>query len=154
MELSRGITGFRHVDDPPLPVSDFAGFRGHCHAAARMLGGRVVSVDAHVWGVETNFARAVLQLRSQTVAVLLNAHYPMIALADPVADGDRQLCFVDAPDVAAVFRTFGIYEVLVSSDLTAPLTTEACRHLASAELEQVEYWKPRRVGDLVFNFWD
>jgi hypothetical protein len=27
-------------------------------------------------------------------------------------------------------------------------------NLAHAELVQVKYWQPTRVGDVIFNFWD
>ncbi|MCY2992182.1 MAG: hypothetical protein NTY19_30515 [Planctomycetota bacterium] len=154
MQLRRGITGFRHVDDPRLPVSDFAAFRRYCTAAVRMLGGRVVSIDARRRETQSSFGLAVLQLRNQTIAVLLNDHYPVIAHAGPPADGDLQLRFVDAPDLATVFRACSVCEVLESCDLTVPLTPEACRHLARPELKQVDCWKPRRVGDLIFNFGD
>jgi hypothetical protein len=154
MELPRGITGFRHVDDPPLPVSDFAAFRGHCYAAARALGGRVRSVEAPVRGVEANFARAVLELPGGTVAILLNAHFPVIAFADPLAENGAPVPFIDAPALADVFRGFGIYDVWTGSQLEAAAIPEACKQLARAELAQAKYWQPRRVGDLVFNFWD
>ena len=26
--------------------------------------------------------------------------------------------------------------------------------LSKAELEQIKYWKPNTVGDIIFNFWD
>ena len=37
---------------------------------------------------------------------------------------------------------------------TSPALPESCKQLAEAELEQAKYWRPRRVGDLLFNFWD
>jgi hypothetical protein len=154
MELPRGITGFRHVDDPPLPVSDFAVFRGHSYAAARALGGCVRSVEAPVRGAEANFARAILELPGGPIAILLNAHFPVIAFADPPAESAAPVRFIDAPALAERFQRFGTYEVWSGSELEVPLTPEACKQLAGAELEQVQYWRPRRVGDLVFNFWD
>ena len=154
MDLPRGITGFRHVDDPPLPVSDFAAFGGHCYAAARALGGRVLSVEAPICEVETNFARAVLELPGGPIAILLNAHFPVVAFADPPAQRGAPVQFADAPTLAEVFQSFGSYEVFSTSDLAMPLAPAACKQLAAAELEQVQYWRPRRVGDVVFNFWD
>jgi hypothetical protein len=62
--------------------------------------------------------------------------------------------FIDAPALAEVFQGFGTYEVCSSAELGVPLKPEACTQLGEAELEQVQYWRPHRVGDLVFNFWD
>ena len=154
MELPRGITGFRHVDDPPLPVNDFAAFRGHCYAAARALGGSVRSVEAPVRAVAANFARAVLEFPGGPVAILLNAHFPVIAFADPSAENGAPVRFIEAPTLAKVFDGFGTYELWTGPQLEAPVMPEACKQLASAELEQAKYWRARRIGDLVFNFWD
>ena len=48
MELPRGITGFRHVNDPPLRTCDGAAFRTHCYSAARALNDRVIAVEVTV----------------------------------------------------------------------------------------------------------
>jgi hypothetical protein len=154
VEVPRGITGVRHVDDSPLPLCDLAAFRGHCYSAARALNGRVVSVDASVRAVETNFARAVLEVPTGRVAVLLNAHYPVIAFAEPPVDDKASTHFLDAPDLAKAFCDFGVDKVVCVAQLAAPLPLEQCERLASAEREQIEYWRPQCVGEVVFNFWD
>jgi hypothetical protein len=154
VELPRGITGFRHADDPPLPVCDFRVFRGHCFAVARDLGGRFRSVEAPYPRGPANFALAVLDLPTGRVAVVLNAHFPVVAFAEPLADGETRLRYVDAPALAERFRGFGMYEVATVAELTHPLTAEACQQLASVEREQVAYWHPGSVGELLFNFWD
>jgi hypothetical protein len=154
MELPRGITGFRHVDDPPLPDCDLAAFRGHCHAVARALNGRVIRIETPVRGVESNFARAVLELPSGRVAVLLNSHFPVVTFAEPPAEGGATVRFIDEPGLAEVFRSFGVYEVVGVSELAAPLMPAQCQRLAPTEQEQIDYWRPQCVGEVVFNFWD
>lgn len=154
MKLPRGITGFRHIDDPLLPVSDCTAFRSYCYEAARALRGHVVSVEAPIRGTVANFARAIIDLRDGPAAVLLNAHFPVIAFARPRVQNGAPVSFIDAPALAEVFRLFGTYEVWSRSQLESPVQRETCSNLAEAELEQVKYWKPARVGDVVFNFWD
>ena len=92
MELWRGITGFRDIDDPPLPATDFKKFSEHCHTAARSLGGAVRVLQEPA-------ARAALTLRK-------------------------------------------------------PVTPDDCLQLSRAECEQIRYWRPRTVGEVLFNFWD
>lgn len=154
MELPRGITGFRHFRDPPLPVSDFRTFRGHCYAVARDLGGRVCSVEAPFWRGVANFAFAVLDLPTGRVGVALNAHFPVVGFAEPLDDSSCLLRFVDAPALAERFRGFGMYEVATAAELTRRLTPEMCQNLAPAEHDQVKHWRPGSVGELLFNFWD
>jgi hypothetical protein len=154
MILRRGITGFRHVDDEPLPVTDSPAFHGHCHEIARRVEGKLVAGGASLNGVERNFIYQMLAIPAGQVAVLLNAHYPVIAFAHPLNAGEVSLHFMDSGALAEAFRFFGVYEVLGLAELEAPLHQEAFGELSAAELEQLKYWKPRRVGDLIFNFWD
>ena len=153
MELSRGITGFRDIDASLLPLCDLREFRGHCFAVARDLGGRVCSFETSQHRA-ANFASAVLEFRSGRVAVLLNAHFPVIAFAEPLKEGETKLRFVDSPELGAQFRGFNIYTVSTVADLARALSEEMCQHLAPAERKQVDYWRPAFVGELIFNFWD
>src|SRR5262249_31278024 len=145
-------TGFRDVNDPPLPACDFKAFHGHCITAARLLGGRVRSFEAPGNQISTNFALAVLELPTAPVAVLLNAHFPLIAFAEQPARGEASLRFIDLPPLAEVFHGYAPYQVLTASELAKPVTPEECRQLAPGEQRQLRYWRPRRVGDVVFNF--
>jgi hypothetical protein len=154
VELLRGITGFRHMDDAPLPTSDVAAFRTHCFTAARLLSGRVSRIESPSDTTGQNFVSVVLELPEGRVAVLLNAHYPVVGFAEPLRESDRQLQFVDIPRLVEVFRNLGVYRVLEASDLEGSATGVDSSQLGPAELEQIRYWKPTRVGDLVFNFWD
>lgn len=154
MQLARGITGFRGANDPALPVCDFSAFRGHCYAAARALGGRVLAVEQPGSPAASNFARASILLSAGAVAVLLNAHVPVIAFAEVVEHGEAAVRFTNAPSLAELFRGFGTYEVAERSEMEEPLTAEQCEKLALAEQGQIAYWRPKRVGDVVFNFWD
>jgi hypothetical protein len=105
MDLPCGIAGFRHVNDPPLPICDFNAFRGHCYAAARTVGGHVASVEAPV--PARNFAQALVELPTGRIAVLLNAHFPVIAFANTPPDGGQSLRFIDNPALAEAFQDVG-----------------------------------------------
>lgn len=103
MELPRGITGFQYFRDPPLPLCDIAAFRSHCHAAARAVGGRVLRSPRRPDGMDANFALALLDVIGGPVAVLLNCHFPVVAIAVPPRDGrTAPLEFIDALGLADI----------------------------------------------------
>jgi hypothetical protein len=156
MELRKGITGFRHVNDPPLPSTDLLSFRSYCFAAARMLGGKVAHPGLEPVRVEANFTWLVLELPTGAVAVLLNRHSPVVGFARPWGeDGPHGLItFLNCERLAGVFEEMGGYEVVSQTELGRPVRPDDLRQLSPAEMEQVKYWKPRRLGDIVFNFWD
>lgn len=89
------------------------------------------------------------------MAVLLNCHFPVVGFAAPPAEGDSgPLRFINGGGLAEVFRATGEYDVTNRAELEHPIGEEELAPLAPAEMEQVEYWRPARVGDVVFNFWD
>jgi hypothetical protein len=130
-------------------------FRKACHAAARALGVRVLKVEVPIAPTGTNYACVILELPGEPVAVVLNRHHPAVAFATPPSDkGGGRLRFVEASALSDLFRSFGGYAVLVASEAREPVDEESCRLLAPAELEQLRYWRPRCVGEVVFNHWD
>jgi len=150
MKLPKGVTGFRRsMRAPPLPETDVRAFRSHCYAAARAAGGVVLGFE-EPYRYANNFAACTIRLPSGPVAVLLNAHFPLLGLALPPADGEIELRFADAPALAAAFREFGGYEVLDRTVLEGPLTDEAAADLAG----EIKHPQSVRLGDVVFNSWD
>jgi hypothetical protein len=154
VDLRCGITGFRDIDDPPLPSSNFVDFRSHCYSVARVLNCSVVAVEAPILGVACNFVSGTFKFSRDSVAVLLNAHFPVVAFSEPLMAGTTHLRFIDSPKLADAFQNFGLYEVPDFSELTAPLTLANYDDLAADERKQIKYWKPQSVGEVVFNFWD
>ena len=152
MELRQGITGFRHVDDPPLPTCDLRIFRTHCHDAARFLGGRVQPCGPRRKISVTNFAEVVIELDDCPIAVLLNHHYPVIGFAIPPSD--TGLRFMDSDALAKTLNATSDYEVLSREELERIVVPDEFQQLLPAEIEQANYWRPCRLGDVIFNFWD
>jgi hypothetical protein len=165
-----GITGFWQIDergsfDPSIPKNDLctfeATFSRYCFTAARLLGGCVVPTQRSD-SLCASFVFCVLELRQSRVAIVLNKVYPMVAFAEPTdiqeihsgCGGSTLLNFVESPELEDVFRAFGDYTVLTTSQLHQPVNQEMCKQLSAAEMEQIKYWKPDVLGHLVFQYWD
>ena len=59
--------------------------------------------------------------------------------------------FVDESNLTTLFMQF--YRVLTVAELNKPLR-QLDNGLNQAEWEQIAYWKPERIGDIIFNYWD
>ena len=153
MELQSGISGFRDANDPPLPERDLSVFLSHCHSVARMAGGRFVEI---IKGDASSFAMAVLEISDSPVAILLHRHFSVIGLAVPPEKGDTSpLKFIDCDRIADSLKLIGSdYELLSRAELERAIHEDDLRHLSPAEMKELRYWRPARVGDIVFNFWD
>ena len=149
--LPKGVTGF-DAPDEGVPVKRFTAV---CHAAARQVGGRVQQVRAAYEQVTPNFHEALMTLRhgTETVRVLCNAQYPIVAFTTPAAnEGDVRLEFVDCPELAEALRAE--FSIITRQDACAGVADELVAQLGDAELHQMRYWRPQRIGDVIFNYWD
>ena len=152
MILPRGITGFRdRRAGGAIPAVAPKSFARACHTAARLGGGRVETFD--VARYPRNYYRAIIRLREDAVAVLCNAHFPWVAFASVSDDGISHR-FIDAPALASRFYEAMPCEVLSPSSLEGPPDAASLNELSAAELEQIRYWEPDRLGDIIFNSWD
>ena len=147
MILQRGITGFWSVNTEPPPFLDEKAFYRMCHALARENGGVVTEVDTDT--AARNFYSAKLSRYNQSVFLLQNIHYPYIAFAQRDASGgfilagqpewlqlsEDPVCFLSPAELNQDWRGL-------------------CEELSPEELEQIRYWDPQAVGEIIFNTWD
>lgn len=149
--LPKGITGF-DAPDEGVPV---ARFTAACHAAARQLAGRVHQVKAAYEQMTPNFHEAFMSLGNppEMIRVLCNAHNPMVTFAMPPAhEGDARLEFIDCPELADLLRAE--FSIITKQDASAGVAEALIEQLGDDELDQMRYWKPQRIGDVIFNYWD
>ncbi|NKE04659.1 hypothetical protein [Mesobacillus selenatarsenatis] len=147
MELPNGVTGFYEGSNEP-PKMDSKQLKSLCFNYFKTNGGKILEV----WEPRecTNFFDIKVNLRDKSFHILLNEHYPLLAFASDVKIG--QINFIDKPSLGELFS--GFYNVLKAEDLDNKLFEDQNNNLNRAELEQIKYWKPQRIGDVIFNFWD
>jgi hypothetical protein len=148
MELRQGITGF----DFPNELCDLRAFRTCCHVAARTAGARLLEIKEPSIGC--NYALARFVFSDSAVVALLNEVYPVLAFANCPLEWEVLFAYVDSPNLAEVFATYGQYTVVSSEELNCALTLDMCKDLSPSELKRVRYFRPQRVGDVIFNYWD
>jgi hypothetical protein len=151
--LPRGVTGIEGRTEGTPSFTDYRAFRGHCYAAAREAGWDVREVSAPHREMACNYAWAVLASSDAGLAVVLNGVFPLLAFVSPPAAGQIALDFTDCAALGAAFETLG-YTVLSAAELGRPLTREMWQGLAPHEQKRVRYFRPRRVGDVIYNHWD
>jgi len=146
LNLPNGITGFRSSIDQELPVMDLVEFKQLCYSFIRQIGGNVKSYNHDT--SQQNFYTVEYDCLGETMLILLNHHYPLLAFASSL---DR-LTFLDVPGISTKFRPY--YTVLTKDNLNSPITPKHLSALSKAELTQISYWNPKTVGEIIFNHWD
>ena len=157
MYLLSGVTGFSDETGNPAPPVDGKQFKKICFALVTDNGGEVLSFEEPK--VATNFYKVNVKIFDVHFYILLSSSYPFIAFASSVEYGSIR--FVDNQHLARMFISF--YSVLTSVELNETVLFKKVRgkvilsndnSLSDAELLELFYWKPREIGDVIFNFWD
>ena len=147
MILPRGITGFGSINTVPPLFLDGKAFCRMCHALARENGGAVTEVDTDT--AIRNFYSAKVSRYGQSVFLLQNIHYPYAAFAQ--RDTSDGFIWISQPEWLQLPE--GSVRFLSPSELIRDWH-DLCGELSPEELEQIHYWNPQTVGEIVFNTWD
>ena len=147
MILLRGITGFGSINTLPPLFLDEKAFCRMCHALARENGGAVTELDTDTY--PRNFYSAKLSRYDQSIFLLQNIHYPYAAFAQRDTSGG--FIWISQPEWLQLPE--GSVRFLSPSELTRDWH-DLCGELSPEELEQIHYWNPQTVGEIVFNTWD
>ena len=85
--------------------------------------------------------------------MLCNRYAPIAAFAECV-EGMQIGQFLDAP--IAFLRALTEFGVVIgeAAELNRRVTKADLDVLSDAERHEAKYWKPKRVGDIIFNWWD
>jgi hypothetical protein len=130
-----------------------ADFKAACERVAQKAGGRVL----HVWiaGGGLTYHLAAIELPDRHVAVWCNAFFPLLAFTRLE---DRHLYdtipFIDVAELARPFADEPSFTLLDAAYVNAPVSPDATRELDDHELEDIRYWKPSQIGQVMFNDWD
>ncbi|HWO95856.1 MAG TPA: hypothetical protein VNM45_05895 [Bacillus sp. (in: firmicutes)] len=157
MKFPNGITGFYNSKNNKPPKVDGKRFKQVCLTIINRSGGKVLKFKEPQYPM--NFYDAEVKVFNKHFHILLNEHYPYLAFASVVEFG--KINFIDVPELLKQFNSF--YKVLGVKELNEPLAFKLDskkgiiqneNDLNSAELEQIAYWEPKRIGEVIFNYWD
>ncbi|MFN7249920.1 MAG: hypothetical protein ACK4M9_03925 [Anaerobacillus sp.] len=154
MILLNGVSGFNSPDDK---LVDGNQFKSLCFTTVLSLGGSLLSFKEPE-GAQ-NYYQTDITILGDNIFILLNGKYPFIAFASSVLPGD--ITFIDHHQLSFGFKHH--YRILSANELNEALrirqekgkiVIDKENELNAAELVNIKYWKPKRVGDIVFNHWD
>lgn len=154
MILKRGITSFFNWDERgTIPEFTFAEFKRIVFAVSTVQ--RLAVSQLNERSVTPNFHQARLDDSKMSILMLGHSTFPLIAFAKPENADATKLLFVDCSRIADAMRNlFPDVRIAHASELNQELTESRMSVLDVIEREQIEYWKPKTIGEVVFNWWD
>ena len=135
------------MDTEPPPFLDEKAFRRLCYTIAQENGGTVTELDT---GTQPrNFYSAQIRKHDNFIFILQNIHYPYAAFAGQNDSGG----FVLTHPPEWLRPPEGQVRFLSLAELNQDWRG-LCVELCPEELEQIHYWNPQTVGEIIFNTWD
>lgn len=143
MLLSRGVTGFYDSKSPKPEEKGADYFRRACYIAD-CSGFPIITICC-----PENYSYYTAQLIAdyKPVYLLMNRFTGVFAYCTEI-EGKKE--FTDLLSEPLAGRG---YNVALSAELNYPFD-KAKHELSKAELDQVKYWQPQTVGEVIFNEWD
>ncbi|MFE9500579.1 hypothetical protein [Streptomyces collinus] len=131
-----------------------AEFKTACYEVARQTGGRVESASKGRF--PPNFHRVVIAFRDRRVAVLCHQTLSLLALATPPVESSIwPLSFIDDPAIGPAIAALVRVRLLTAAELELDWSRAATRPPAEVAYEEdLKYWRPGSVGEVIFNGWD
>ena len=150
VNLPSGVTGFYHSEAEKPPKVEGKQFKQLIFDLIISSGGKVICFNTPQYSA--NFYYTQVEISGDRLYILLNEHYPYLAFASTVEYGDIK--FIDNNLLYERFSPF--YQIITSVELNSLFDKDMIKKadLNNAEWEQIAYWKPNIVGEIIFNYWD
>ncbi len=143
--LKRGITGFYEKNGLYLNEVDFREFRRICYLLQNVTDFKIkgtVSMEC------ASYFSAEFYDGNRRIYFLLNKYCNVGGFTDNLIFGDK--IFIDIDFNGNYLNECEIVPAVVLNSAFSETTHD----LSKCELEQIEYWKPFSVGNIIFNEWD
>jgi hypothetical protein len=158
--LAKGITGYCDFDATDFHFINYKLFKSKCYELASKINGKVLYIDDDNHTINRNFRIARINGPSMSIEekcfeVLINLHYPIIGLVKGRESEKFDACFIDLEEVKVFFQDN--YLVLSKEKLDEDFnytSDELNQMLYKHEIEQIRYWKPQKLSEVLFNYWD
>ena len=152
IRVARGATGFCGEGDDLVAQVDVGAFKTACHVAARSIRATVGEVTPA--GVTPSFHTVLITAPGIRSTILCHEVLPVVAFVARSPQAGVSLAgFTSPPAWADAYEVAG-FRLLDVEELNMSLAAADTSELAEAELEQVRYWRPGTVGELMFNWGD
>ena len=88
------------------------------------------------------------------MSILIHDSFPFLAFTQSSDVPYLEIEFCEWPEFCRLIYRVADWQVLPTDFLNQPVTMEITEALSPAERSEMLYWKPKKIGDVIFNSWD
>lgn len=141
MLLKKGITGFYSIGDTLPEMNDYKAFRKVCFNMQDIIKKKIINT-----GNPGNASYFYAEF--DDIYFLLNKYYAVAGFTEDISHGDKVFT-----DLCVNKIYLPEYEIIPAVTLNL-VFNEKENDLSECELQQIKYYSPLSVGNIIFNEWD
>lgn len=151
-KLPPGITGYVSDISQKKNAVSFAEFKTDMVKLSQKLNIKIIACNSII--TCENYFSCQLAYNGQTISVLCNTVYPVVGFC--IADNPNKIPreFLSIEEMEHHLIGLRNYAIASPDFLNAPVTSHAIEDLSVQELSQINYWRPKKINEIVFNYWD
>jgi hypothetical protein len=97
---------------------------------------------------------ALVTHRDEALAILSSLEQRYVASAKPIDSHSCELQFIDHPRLSTEIKNQYPDAIVLSAEMLTTYRDPDCLEALHGDSRDARYWKPRSLGDIIFNWWD
>lgn len=151
-KLPPGITGFVSDISQKQNAVSFSEFKSDMIKLSQKLHMNFIACNAII--TCENYFSCQLIYKGQTISILCNTVYPLIGICEAENPNIMPRKFVSIEELENYISGLRNYTVVTPEFLHSSVVSSAIEDLSVQELSNINYWQPKEINEIVFNFWD
>ncbi len=151
-KLPSGITGFVSDISQKKNAVSFSEFKSDMMKLSQKLHTKIIACNAII--TCENYFSCQVMYKEQTISILCNTVYPLIGICEAENPNIIPRKFVSIEELENYISGLRNYTVVSPEFLHSSVVGSAIEDLSVQELSNINYWRPKEINEIVFNFWD
>jgi len=151
-KLPSGITGFVSDISQKKNAVSFAEFKTDMAKLGQKLNVKIIACNPII--TCENYFSCQIAYKGKTISILCNTVYPVIGFCatDNPNKTPRKFVYIEEMEHHLIgLRSYAIAPV---EFLHSPVESHVIEDLSVQELSQINYWRPKEISEIIFNYWD
>ena len=151
-KLPPGITGYVSDISQKKNAVSFSEFKADMMKLGQKLHFEIIACHAII--TCENYFSCQIIVEGQTISILCNTVYPLIGFCEAENPNTMPRKFVSIEELKNYFIGLRNYTVVPPEFLHSPVVSSLIEDLSLQELSHINRWRPKEMGEIVFNYWD
>lgn len=152
IKLPQGITGFVSDISQKKNAVSFTEFKEDMANLGQKFNVKIIACNPIL--TCENYFSCQIEYKNQTISILCNTVYPVIGFCTTDNPNKMPRKFLSIEEMEHHLIRLRNYAIAPPEFLHSPVEGNVIEDLSMQELSQINYWRPKEISEIIFNYWD